>query len=122
MLSRIERFAARLPALLEPPAFPALLHGDVWTTNVLASRGRITAFLDPAIYHGHPEVELAFVPLFSTFGHDFFDAYAALNPIRPGFFDTRRDLYNLYPLLVHVRLFGAGYLGGIDATLRRHGG
>lgn len=120
-LARIGRLAARLPELLEEPDAPALLHGDVWTTNVLAARGRVTAFLDPAVYHGHPEIELAFITLFNTFGRGFFDAYHALRPIRAGFFEARRDLYNLYPLLAHVRLFGAGYLGGIDATLRRHG-
>jgi len=120
-LARIERLAARLPELIDEPDHPSLLHGDVWTTNVLATGGRITAFLDPAVYHGHPEVELAFITLFNTFGRAFFDAYAALRPIRASFFEERRDLYNLYPLLVHVRLFGAGYLGGIDQTLSRHG-
>jgi fructosamine-3-kinase len=126
-LSRIQRLAERLPELLDEPQHPSLLHGDVWTTNVLARMdkggrdGRIVAFLDPAIYYGHPEIELAFTTLFGTFGQPFFERYQELRPLRPGFFETRRDIYNLYPLLVHVRLFGAGYLAQVEAILSRAG-
>jgi fructosamine-3-kinase len=118
---RIRALADRLPSLLEEPEAPALLHGDVWTTNVLASRGRITAFLDPAIYYGHPEAELAFIILFGTFGEPFFTSYAQQRPIRPGFFERRRTIYNLYPLLVHARLFGGGYESQIASALRSLG-
>jgi len=121
LLRRIESFAADLGNFIAEPEHPALLHGDVWTTNVLASGGRITGFIDPAIYYGHPEIELAFTTLFGTFGKDFFDAYAERRPIPDGFFETRRDIYNLYPLLVHARLFGAGYLNGVESTLARLG-
>lgn len=121
VLSRLETFTARLPELIDEPAHPSLLHGDVWTTNVLARSGRIAAFLDPAIYFGHPEIELAFITLFDTFGSAFFARYDELHPIAPGFFEERRDVYNLYPLLVHVRLFGGGYVASVDRTLRRFG-
>lgn len=121
LLKRIEAFAAGLDQFLEEPPVPALLHGDVWTTNVLAAGGRITGFIDPAVYYGHPEIELAFITLFSTFGPAFFDAYEGIRGIRPGFFEERRDIYNLYPLLVHARLFGPGYLGGVENTIRRMG-
>ena len=66
-----------------------------------------------------PEIELAFATLFGTFGESFFAAYEELMPLEPGFHELRSSLYNLYPRLVHVRLFGAGYLAGIDATLAR---
>jgi len=118
---RIHRFAERLQDFIEEPEYPSLLHGDVWTTNVLARNGRITGFIDPAVYYGHPEIELAFITLFNTFGSSFFDAYHALRPIAPGFFESRRGIYNLYPLLVHTRLFGASYLGGAESTLSRLG-
>lgn len=118
---RLTRLAGKLDTLLAPPDAPALLHGDVWTTNVLASGGKITGFLDPAIYFGHPEIELAFITLFDTFGEAFFGHYHALRGIQPGFFEERRDLYNLYPLLVHVRLFGGGYVPPIERTLNRFG-
>jgi len=121
MHRRLAAFCGRLDGWLEEPEHPSLLHGDVWTTNVLAVGGRVTGFLDPAVYFGHPEVELAFITLFHTFGEAFFGAYGALRPVRPGFFELRRDIYTLYPLLVHVRLFGASYLSGVDNTLRRHG-
>ncbi len=118
---RLERLAARLEQLLDEPARPALLHGDVWSGNILFGAHRVAAFLDPAISYGHPEIELAFTTLFGPFGRTFYDAYAETAGIAPGFFTDRCALYNLYPLLVHVRLFGAGYLPPIDRTLRRHG-
>ncbi|MGQ9890038.1 MAG: fructosamine kinase family protein, partial [Aggregatilineales bacterium] len=119
MLGRVERLAERLDSLLEEPEQPSLIHGDVWSTNVLATTNRVSAFLDPAIYYAHHEMELAYVTLFNTFGAAFFERYHALRPIEPGFFEVRRDIYNLYPLLVHVRLFGGGYVSSVDRVLRR---
>ena len=121
ILSRVETLAANLERWIEEPDHPSLLHGDVWTTNVLAASGKITAFLDPAIYFGHPEIELAFITLFNTFDSPFFGHYGKIHPIAPGFWEARRDLYNLYPLLVHVRLFGGGYVGSVNRILARFG-
>lgn len=121
VFSRLEKFAERLDEWIEEPDHPSLIHGDVWTTNVLSHQGRITGFIDPAIYYGHPEIELAFTTLFHTFGQAFFTRYQELKPIKPGFFEIRRDLYNLYPLLVHVRLFGGGYVGSVSGILSRIG-
>ena len=121
VLHRLERFAGQLERWLVEPDRPSLIHGDVWTTNVLAQGGRVTAFIDPAIYFADPEIELAFTTLFGTFGEPFFERYGSIRPIRDGFFEERRDIYNLYPLLVHVRLFGGGYVGSVDQTLRRFG-
>lgn len=118
---RIEMLAERLGDLIAEPSRPSLIHGDVWTTNVLARGGRIVAFLDPAVYVAHAEVELAFITLFSTFGRAFFDRYAERRPIEPGFFEVRRQVYNLYPLLVHARLFGGGYEAEVAGTLGRLG-
>jgi fructosamine-3-kinase len=120
-LPRLEKFGARLDRWLSEPEYPSLIHGDMWTTNILAAGARITGFLDPAIYYAHPEIELAFSTLFNTFGAAFFRRYQELRPIPPGFFEERRDIYNLYPLLVHVRLFGGGYIGSVDHILRRFG-
>lgn len=120
-LKRIEKFAEHLDQWLLDPEHPSLLHGDVWTTNVLARDDRITGFIDPAVYYGHPEIELAFITLFGTFGEAFFERYHEQRPIADGFFEERRDIYNLYPLLVHVRLFGGGYLSGVERVLSRHG-
>lgn len=121
MLARVAAFCERLDEWLAEPERPSLIHGDVWTTNVLAAGDRITGFVDPAIYYAHPEIELAFTTLFGTFGEPFFKRYQELRPIPPGFFEERRDIYNLYPLLVHVRLFGGSYVSSVDRTLRRFG-
>ena len=121
LMAAIERLAARLPDLIGEPAPPSLIHGDLWGGNVLAFRGRIAGFIDPAIHHADPEIELAFSTLFGTFGEPFFRRYHELRPIRPGFFEVRRDLYNLYPLLVHVRLFGGSYRGQVARIVSRLG-
>jgi fructosamine-3-kinase len=121
LLNRLERFCERLSRWLTEPEHPSLLHGDAWTTNILARQGRITGFLDPAIYYGHPEIELAFTTLFGTFGEPFFRRYHEIRPIPEGFLELRRDLYNLYPLLVHIRLFGSGYINGVERTLKKVG-
>jgi fructosamine-3-kinase len=117
LFGRIERLAERIDDCLIEPPFPSLLHGDLWTGNVLVRGNRIAGFVDPAIYCGHPEIELAFTTMFGTFGDAFFEAYEALSPLEPGFHEVRRGIYNLYPALVHVRLFGSSYLAGIDRTL-----
>ena len=121
LLRRVENLCDRLENYLFEPAQPSLIHGDVWTTNILASGGRITGFLDPAIYFAHDEIELAFTTLFHTFGPDFFDEYQQHRPLAPGFFEERRDIYNLYPLLVHVRLFGGSYLSSVEHLLSGFG-
>ncbi|MEQ8676630.1 MAG: fructosamine kinase family protein [Aggregatilineales bacterium] len=118
---RLEKFCDHLDHWISEPEQPSLIHGDMWTTNILAQQGKISGFVDPAIYYADPEIELAFSTLFGTFGRTFFARYNEIRPISAGFMDTRKDIYNLYPLLVHVRLFGAGYLSGIDQTLRRFG-
>jgi fructosamine-3-kinase len=121
LLHRIWRLAERISDYILEPPFPSLLHGDLWRGNVLVCGGRIAGLVDPAIYCGHPEIELAFATLFGTFGEAFFDAYECVMPLEPGFYETRLDIYNLYPRLVHVRLFGASYLAGIEKTLARLG-
>ena len=121
LMLRLETFAGRLDRWIGEPAAPSLLHGDLWTGNVLCHRGRIAGFVDPAIYYGDGEIELAFSTLFGTFGPPFFKRYNELRPLRPGFFEERRDIYNLYPLLVHVRLFGGSYVASVERTLQQFG-
>ncbi len=120
-VERVRALGARLDRLLPHAARPSLIHGDVWAGNVLADGDRIAAFIDPAIYYADAEVELAFIALFSCFGEAFWKRYHELRPIDAEFFRTRRDLYNLYPLLVHTRLFGGGYSAQVEAMLGRFG-
>jgi fructosamine-3-kinase len=121
LLMRLERLAERLDTYLGEPEHASLLHGDLWTGNVLVRGQRIAGFVDPAIYCGHPEIELAFTTMFGTFGPTFFEAYEALLPLEPGFHELRSALYKLYPTLVHVRLFGSAYLPPIERTLAHLG-
>jgi len=116
---RLQRLREELDNWIVEPDAPSLLHGDLWGGNVLVDGPRIAGFVDPAIYYGEPEVDLAFSTLFSSFGDAFFRRYHERRPIAPGFFEERRDLYNLYPLLVHTQLFGGGYAGSADRILRR---
>jgi len=116
---RVDRLAAQLAEFIDEPAHPALLHGDLWPGNVLAQRGAVAAFIDPAIYWGHPEMDLAFAGLFGGLGEDFLHGYAEVAPIHEGFREVRRDLCNLWPLLVHARLFGGGYAAQVDRIVLR---
>jgi len=121
VVSRLEDFSSSLDIRLCEPDAPSLIHGDLWAGNILCFDNKITGLIDPAIYFAHAEIELAFTTLFSTFGERFFRRYQEHRPIAPGFFEERLSIYNLYPLLVHVRLFGGHYVSQIKQTLKRYG-
>ena len=111
-LGLIERAADRAANLLGPASLadgPSLLHGDLWSGNVLFARGGRPVVIDPAGYIGHREVDLAMCRLFGGFPPRFYAAYAEAWPLNPGH-EARLPLYQLYPLLVHARLFGGGYI------------
>ncbi|MBX2961200.1 MAG: fructosamine kinase family protein [Cyclobacteriaceae bacterium] len=114
---KFETLHKKLPNLL-PEEKPALLHGDLWSGNVMVNGAGKPALIDPAVYYGHREAELAFTQLFGGFDPMFYESYFSSFPVEPGF-DTRVDVYNLYPLLVHVNLFGGGYLQQVIDILNR---
>lgn len=111
------RLRDRLPELL-PNEPPALLHGDLWSGNVLPTQQNQPALIDPAVYYGFREAELAFTKLFAGFDTRFYDSYNEVSPLKSGF-EERVAIYNLYPLLVHVNLFGSGYVSGVERVLKR---
>ncbi len=123
LLRRIEKFCEHLDAFIDEPSHPALLHGDIWGGNVIYSGGKVAAFIDPAIYYGHYEYDLAFMTMFGTAGRAFFSAYEALMPDfdLEGFMDVRRDVYLIYPHLTHVLICGLSYASGIESRLSRFG-
>ncbi len=108
----------KLPSIL-PDEKPALLHGDLWSGNVMTDSSGEGCLVDPAVYYGLREAELAFTRLFGGFQTDFYDTYQEVAPLSPGF-EERVEVYNLYPLLVHLNLFGGGYLPGIEKVLKKY--
>lgn len=97
----------------------SLVHGDLWSGNVYPDTGGRPVLIDPAVYRGHREVDLAMAELFGGFPAEFYRAYASAWPLGDGYERVRRHVYQLYPLLVHVNLFGAGYEAGALARLRQ---
>lgn len=116
-LARFQNLYKILNSII-PEEPPALLHGDLWSGNILSSpRGYYV--LDPAVYYGHREMDIAFTRMFGGFDAAFYSGYENVFPFQPGFED-RIDLHNIYPLLVHVNLFGGGYVAQLQSALRRY--
>ncbi len=119
-LDFLKKFQAIYPRLdsLFPKEKPSLLHGDLWSGNVICDHQGKPCLIDPAIYYGHREMDLAFSRLFGGFDSRFYEAYESVTPLEPGF-ESRIGVYNLYPLLVHLNLFGPAYLPGIEKIVKR---
>ncbi len=114
-----DRLLERIPAALDAGIGPSQLHGDLWSGNAFFDRSGRPVLIDPASYRGHGEVDLAMTELFGGFGAGFYSAYAEVRPPDAGYDDHRRDLYQLYYLLVHVNLFGSSYAAASIAAARR---
>jgi fructosamine-3-kinase len=115
------KLESKLPALLAGSAEDgrSFLHGDLWSGNVYPGPDGGPVLVDPAVYRGHREVDLAMTELFGGFSKPFYSAYSDRLPLTDGYEDIRRNVYQLYPLLVHVNLFGGGYVDGAAGALRR---
>ena len=107
ILKNWDRLSGKQDELL-PPCKPSLVHGDLWSGNYMFDESGKGVLIDPAVYYGHPEMDLAFSKMFGGFSNDFYNGYESITKLEPGF-DSRKDIYNLYPLLVHVNLFGGHY-------------
>lgn len=118
---RVRQIADALDTFLIEPPHPALIHGDMWRTNVIVRSARVVGIIDPALYYAHNEMELAYMTLFDGVGAEFFAAYCEVIPVDKAFFTVRRHIYNLYPLLVHLIIFGEKYIPPLDNTLARFG-
>ncbi len=101
-----------------PIAKPSLVHGDLWSGNFMNSANDTPVIFDPAVHYGHREAEIAFSRLFGGFDELFYHSYNEVFPLERQFED-RKDLYNLYPLLVHANLFGNNYVMQIDKILNK---
>ncbi len=109
----------QLSELLPASPAPSLLHGDLWSGNFIASVEGRPVLIDPAVYHGDRETDLAFTRLFGGFDDAFYRAYEEVWPLDDGAHE-RIPIYNLYHLLNHLNLFGAAYASGVEAALRRY--
>jgi fructosamine-3-kinase len=116
--SAANRLIDRLGMLLPAHPAPALLHGDLWSGNFMVDDSGSPVLIDPAVFYGHNEADLAMTRLFGGFPRAFYDAYRRECPVEKGF-DERCELYNLYHLLNHLNLFGTGYLGGVSRIIKR---
>ena len=108
---KIEKLLLRLPDLF-PVESPSLLHGDLWSGNFLCSSKGNAFLIDPAVYYGHREMDIAMTKLFGGFQSGFYAAYNEIIPLEKGW-KNRVELCQLYPLLVHVNLFGGGYVAQV---------
>lgn len=118
---RAERLLNRLHEWIDDGAVkPSLIHGDLWQGNWLATTSG-PALIDPAVYYGDREMDLAMASLFGGFPESFYRAYRRSLPLPPGDAE-RRPLYQLYYLLIHLNLFGEGYGPAVDRILARYGG
>jgi fructosamine-3-kinase len=116
-VSAFERLYRRLDEMI-PETLPSLVHGDLWSGNFMVNSHGKACLIDPAVYYGHPETDIAMSTLFGRFDERFYDAYTQHHALEKGW-QERLDIFNLYPLMVHVNLFGQGYLPPVREVINR---
>ena len=97
---------------------PALIHGDLWSGNIIVNHNGMPCLIDPAVYYGHRESDIAMTRLFGGFPNLFYEAYNDEFPMNKGW-EERIEIHQLYPLLVHVNLFGQSYVPQVRRIIRR---
>ncbi|WP_295769093.1 fructosamine kinase family protein [uncultured Mucilaginibacter sp.] len=113
-----EKLYIRLPELFDEE-LPALIHGDLWGGNYLIKYDGTPFLIDPAVSYGHREFDIAMTTLFGGFSKEFYTAYNESFPLAKGW-EQRVHLWNLYPLLLHLNLFGTGYLSQVKNGLQKY--
>lgn len=119
LMKKIEKLMSKISSIIGTGNPPVLIHGNCWSGNILPHRGVVRAFLDPAVYYADHEIELAYATMTKTFDQNFFGIYEKEIEIKPGFFEERRDLYTLYPLLLQTILYGKSYNRKVEKLLNR---
>ena len=116
ILANWKRLMKELDELL-PVTKPSLIHGDLWGGNYLFDENGTAVLIDPAVYYGHPEMDLAFSKMFGGFADSFYRGYESVSALPEGF-SNRIPIYNMYPLLVHVNLFGGSYVSQFERFIK----
>ncbi|MCF8234964.1 MAG: fructosamine kinase family protein [Bacteroidales bacterium] len=117
LIKSFERLYKRLPEIF-PEEPPALLHGDLWSGNYMVDQEGDPCLIDPAVYYGHREMDLGMSLLFGGFDREFYSAYHDEYPLEKSWRD-RTDICNLYPLMVHVNLFGGSYVQSLSRIINK---
>lgn len=115
-LQLFEKLYKRLPGLFEAEP-PSLLHGDLWSGNFMCDDASRPVLIDPAVYYGHRSMDLGMTTLFGGFDAQFYQSYHYHYPL-PSNYAEQWQVCNLYPLLIHLRLFGSSYRSQIESTLQ----
>ena len=113
-----EQFCTKLPDLI-PEEPPAILQGDLWSCNRMSISNGEAAVYDPAVYFGHREMDIAMSLLFGGFDMHVYTVYNEVYPLQNGW-RGRVDICQLYPLLVHLNLFGGYYYNAVKSILKRY--
>jgi fructosamine-3-kinase len=114
-----DRLIVKLPEIFDAKQTPVLVHGDLWSGNFMCNQASDPVLIDPAVYYGHPSVDLGMSTLFGGFDQKFYDSYQYYNPF-PLNHREQWEVCNLYPLLIHLLLFGSSYLRQIEQTLHKY--
>jgi len=116
-IHQTERLYQELSSIF-PNEKPALIHGDLWSGNFISDELGKPVLIDPATYYGHREVDIAMTIMFGGFSQDFYESYQQVFPMAKGW-EERLAYYNLYPILIHINLFGNSYLPSFERVINK---
>lgn len=116
-VSKIEKLCLKLNELI-PNTKPSLIHGDLWSGNLISDKNNEPVLIDPAVYYAHPEMDWAMLSLFGNYPTIAMEKYNEINPIEKDF-EKRKEIHQLYPLLVHLILFGEAYYSPVMNIVKK---
>ena len=116
-VNKIEKLCLKLNELI-PITKPSLIHGDLWSGNLISDKNNEPVLIDPAVYYAHPEMDWAMLSLFGNYPTIAMEKYNEINPIEKDF-EKRKEIHQLYPLLVHLILFGKGYYRSVMSIIEK---
>ena len=116
-VNKIEKLCLKLNELI-PNTKPSLIHGDLWSGNLISDKNNEPVLIDPAVYYAHPEMDWAMLSLFGNYPTIAMEKYNEINPIEKDF-EKRKEIHQLYPLLVHLILFGKGYYRSVMSIIEK---